>query len=53
MKMNKKAYMAPMVEIMNARVEKGFQVSGTNPDERLSELERIEGSTTGNAIVLD
>ena len=28
MKNNKKAYMTPMVEIMNARVEKGFQVSG-------------------------
>lgn len=53
MKMNKKAYMAPMVEIMNARVEKGFQVSGTDPDARLSDLEPIEGSTTGNTIVLD
>lgn len=53
MKMNKKAYMAPMVEIMNARVEKGFQASGTNPDERLGDLEPIEGSTTGNTIVLD
>lgn len=25
--MNKKNYMSPMVEILNARVEKGFQVS--------------------------
>lgn len=25
---NKKAYMAPMVEVMNARVERGFQGSG-------------------------
>ena len=26
--MNKKNYMSPMVEILNARVEKGFQISG-------------------------
>ena len=31
--MNKKNYMSPMVEILNARVEKGFQISGnTNPE---------------------
>ncbi len=30
MKNNKKAYLAPMVEVMNARVEKGFAGSG-NP----------------------
>lgn len=32
--MNKKNYMSPMVEILNARVEKGFQVSGggTTPE---------------------
>lgn len=29
MKNNKKAYLAPMVEVMNARVEKGFAGSGT------------------------
>lgn len=28
MKNNKKAYLAPMVEVMNARVEKGFAGSG-------------------------
>lgn len=29
MKNNKKAYLAPMVEVMNARVEKGFAGSGS------------------------
>lgn len=28
--MNKKNYMSPMVEILNARVEKGFQTSGSS-----------------------
>ena len=28
--MNKKNYLTPMVEIMSARVEKGFQASSTN-----------------------
>jgi len=32
MKNTKKAYMAPMVEVMNARVEKGFELSGMNTD---------------------
>ena len=31
MKNNKKAYLAPMVEVMNARVEKGFAGSGSTP----------------------
>jgi hypothetical protein len=31
MKNNKKAYLAPMVEVMNARVEKGFAGSGNTP----------------------
>lgn len=31
MKNNKKAYLAPMVEVMNARVEKGFAGSGSAP----------------------
>lgn len=30
MKNVKKAYMTPMVEVMNARVEKGFAGSGTD-----------------------
>lgn len=30
--MNKKNYMSPMVEILNARVEKGFQASGETPN---------------------
>ena len=32
--MNKKSYLSPVVEIMNARVEKGFQTSGdpVNPN---------------------
>ena len=29
--MNKKNYMSPMVEILNARVEKGFAGSSTDP----------------------
>ena len=28
---NKKNYISPMVEILNARVEKGFAGSGTTP----------------------
>jgi len=32
MKNVKKAYMTPMVEVMNARVEKGFAGSGTGND---------------------
>ena len=28
---NKKNYMSPMVEILNARVEKGFVISGEDP----------------------
>ena len=44
MKNNKKAYMTPMVEIMNARVEKGFQVSGQTEPEISGTLEpKIEG----------
>lgn len=31
--MNKKNYMSPMVEILNARVEKGFQISGNTTPE--------------------
>ena len=31
--MNKKSYLSPVVEIMNARVERGFQTSGAvNPN---------------------
>jgi hypothetical protein len=28
---NMKVYVTPMVEVMNARVEKGFQISTTSP----------------------
>ena len=34
--MNKKNYMSPMVEILNARVEKGFQVSGGSTDPEIN-----------------
>ena len=47
MKNNKKIYMVPMVEIMNARVEKGFQASSgsTNPENNLNILPpKIEGT---------
>ena len=47
--MNKKNYVTPMVEILNARVEKGFQTStGATPDEHLSGLEgytQTQGAT--------
>ena len=34
MKNVKKAYMTPMVEVMNARVEKGFAGSGVTPGQQ-------------------
>lgn len=34
MKNMKKAYLAPMVEVMNARVEKGFAGSASSSDDR-------------------
>lgn len=41
--MNKKNYLSPVVEIMNARVEKGFQMSGDSDDPTLNlELEPEE-----------
>jgi len=40
---NKKAYMAPMVEVMNARVERGFQGSGSGIP---SNLEPVNDQTT-------
>lgn len=36
--MNKKNYMSPMVEILNARVEKGFQTSGSSSTDPHSNL---------------
>ena len=44
--MNKKNYLSPMVEIMNARVEKGFQQSG-DPDDPTLNLE-LEPEEEGN-----
>ena len=42
--MNKKNYLSPMVEIMNARVEKGFQISGnTDPEINTSIEPEVEG----------
>ena len=42
--MNKKNYLSPMVEIMNARVEKGFQMSGTTDPELNTTIEpEVEG----------
>ena len=41
--MNKKNYLSPMVEIMNARVEKGFQMSGnTDPEINTSKVNSKE-----------
>ena len=41
--MNKKNYLSPMVEIMNARVEKGFQMSGTDPELNTTIEPEVEG----------
>ena len=41
--MNKTNYLSPMVEIMNARVEKGFQMSGTDPDLNTTIEPEVEG----------
>ena len=42
--MNKKNYMSPMVEILNARVEKGFQTSGSSSTDPHSNMpSNIEG----------
>ena len=42
--MNKKNYLSPMVEIMNARVEKGYQMSGTtDPDLNTTIEPEVEG----------
>lgn len=43
MKNNKKAYLAPMVEVMNARVEKGFAGSGTPSGQNPWETHIING----------
>ena len=49
--MNKKNYLSPMVEIMNARVEKGFAGSGsgsttpTDPITGSSDLEGVSPNT--------
>ena len=54
--MNKKNYVSPMVEILNARVEKGFQSSSVNPDEHLSGLEgytQTQTSSTGDTDMGD
>lgn len=42
---NKKNYLTPMIEIMNARVEKGFQTSGTTDPELNTTLEPREPGT--------
>jgi len=41
--MNKKNYLSPMVEIMNARVEKGFQMSSTDPELNTTIEPEVEG----------
>ena len=54
--MNKKNYVSPMVEILNARVEIGFQSSSVNPDEHLSGLEgytQTQTSSTGDTDMGD
>ena len=46
---NKKAYMTPMVECMNARVEKGFAGSTTNPiNQNPDQLTPSGNDDTGN-----
>lgn len=46
--MNKKNYLSPMVEIMNARVEKGFAGSGsgsTTPTDPITGSSELPGVT--------
>ena len=40
----KKEYYAPMVELIEARVEKGFQTSMTEEQMRSSNMEGVTGS---------
>lgn len=52
MKNSKKTYMIPMVEIMSARVEKGFAGSGETPDHTtgtggLNPITPSQGTGTG------
>lgn len=58
--MNKKNYMSPMVEILNARVEKGFQTSsGSTPVDPHSNVPggievwdpNTQGGTSGSEVV--
>lgn len=45
MNSNKKVYMTPMLEVMNARVEKGFAGSGSDSSNPLDgQLEPVVGS---------
>ena len=49
--MNKKNYMSPMVEILNARVEKGFQASsGEAPHIHTGLHDEVPGSAPANDI---
>jgi len=50
--MNKKNYMSPMVEILNARVEKGFQISGgsESPHIHTGLHDEVPGSAPANDI---
>lgn len=49
-KQTKKEYDAPKVEMIEARVEKGFQTSGTTPDSQSlgSSIMESYGKGTGN-----
>ena len=44
----KKEYDAPMVELMEARVERGFQGSGLTPEPQPNTTGSTEGLTAGN-----
>lgn len=46
MNSSKKVYMTPMLEVMNARVEKGFAGSGESGD-ALIPLEPVDPNSTG------
>ena len=46
--MNKKSYLSPVVEIMNARVERGFQTSNPNTPNIDGNLEGKDPSTEIN-----
>lgn len=52
--MKKKIYMAPMIEVLNCKVESGFAgsnpTSSSNPPLTSDQLEGISGTTDGGSL---